>query len=185
MYLREAHVLRSWVGIEGPGGGHRSKQRLELDGGVYVLAKLGDDDSSSRMARAEAAAWQVARVLGWSDLLAATVFRELDLPDVGVVPASVQVIWPVFEWLPPLERFDPDLVQRAAVFDLIIRMSDRGGNNWLGVAPTGQEQVLKLIDHGHAFTGQGGTSSAFVEHVKVGAPLTDEHCMALAGATED
>jgi hypothetical protein len=184
-YLREAMMLRAWVGIEGQGGGHPNKWRLELDGGVYVVAKLGDDDNTARMVRAEAAAWALARVLGWEDLVAATVVRDVDLPDVGRIPASLQVIWPAFEWLTSLESFERDDVVRAAAFDVLIRMSDRGNNNWLGAGPRGEPKALKLIDHGHAFVGEGSTGSSFVEHVKVGAPLADDQVMALAGATRD
>lgn len=182
-YLQTAPILRSWVGIPGPGGGHPNKRRIELAGGVYVVAKLGEDDSGLRMARAEAAAWRVVRMLGWHDLMSGTVLRHLDL-DGGTVPASLQVIWPSFEWLAPLDRFEAGVLVRAAVFDVVIRMNDRSNNNWLGVAPPGEEPALKLIDHGHAFTGQGGVGSSFLDRVQVGAVLADDLVMALRRLTE-
>jgi hypothetical protein len=172
-YLETAPVLRSWVGIDGPGGGHPNKLRIELDGGVYVVAKLGSDDNGLRMARAEVAAWKVVRLLGWQGLMSATVLRSLDLADTSVL-ASLQVIWPSREWCAPLDRFEDEVVLRAAAFDVLIRMSDRGGNNWLGVAPPGEQQALKLIDHGHAFTGQGGVGSSFLDRVQ-NAPVLAEH----------
>jgi hypothetical protein len=182
-YLRTGPVLRSWVGIPGPGGGHPNKRRVELAGGVYVVAKLGEDDNGLRMARSEAAAWKVVRLLGWHDLMAATVLRDLDL-EGRPVPASLQVIWPSFEWLAFLDKFEAEVLVRAAVFDVVIRMSDRGGNNWLGVGPPGEGQALKLIDHGHAFTGQGGVGSSFVDRVQVGTVLAEHLVMALERLTE-
>jgi hypothetical protein len=184
-YLRDAPIQRVWVGIPGPGGGHPNKRRLELAGGVYALAKLGDDDNGLRMVRCETAAWKLARLLEWDDLMAATVLREINLEDVGRVWASLQVIWPSFEWVAPLDRFPPEVIERAAAFDVITRMSDRSNNNWLGVAPPGEVQALKLIDHGHALTGQGAVGSSIVQAAQGAPELADETVMTLQRLAEE
>ena len=65
-----------------------------------------------------------------------------------------------------------------------MRMSDRSNNNWLGVAPPGEEPALKLIDHGHALTGQGGVGSSLVDKAQVGSRLADDTVMALERLSE-
>jgi hypothetical protein len=67
----------------GAHGAHRSF-RLVLDGGVGVLAEPEDVIADGAvMVRREAAAWLVARELGWHEMVAATVLRTILFPDTG------------------------------------------------------------------------------------------------------
>ena len=71
-------------------GAHRSELFI-LSGGVGALCKPEDGIGEGRIAvTREVAAWRIARVLGWTDLMAATVLREID-PDRM---ASLTVLWP-------------------------------------------------------------------------------------------
>jgi hypothetical protein len=158
-YLSSAPIL----GIAGPivgGGGHPGKQRLLLAGGVQVIAKpeVEAQEVTKRMVPREAAAWQVAKALGFIGLVAATVLRQVPHPDLGEVTASVQVFWPDgHQFCAPLDVFPEEDLWRAAVFDALVVHEDRGYNNWLAVpAPGGTEPPqVKLIDNGYAFDCQG------------------------------
>lgn len=127
--------------------------RLILEGAVGVLQKPADAIAEGELlVRREVAAWAVARELGWSDLVAATVLRRLRSPSSGdLVDASLQVIWP--DCLPdaPPDSFPDGDVWRAGVFDAVVGQTDRAGHNWLAVPNAGQPPRLKLIDHGYAF----------------------------------
>jgi hypothetical protein len=104
------------------------------------------------MCQREAAAWTLGRCLGWPDLIAATVMRTITSPSTGEeVETSVQVIWP--DYLPDaaVELFSDEDIWRAAVFDLLVCHSDRGGHNWLAVPQPSAVPRLKLIDHGYGF----------------------------------
>jgi hypothetical protein len=124
-----------------------------LAGGVGVLAKPEDESGEGAvMVRREAAAWVVARQLGWCDLVSSTVLRRLpSFSGAGPAAMSLQVLWP--DNLPdaPLEVFPEDDVLRAAVFDAIVGQGDRDGHNWLAVPSAGPQVRLKLVDHGYAF----------------------------------
>jgi hypothetical protein len=93
-YLRTAAVLGETGPIQG-GGAHPNKVRLLLEGGVQVIAKptIAGQPDSERMMRREAAAWAVAKAMGFTGLVGATVIRTVP-HDHGDVEASVQVFWP-------------------------------------------------------------------------------------------
>lgn len=149
---------------------------MVLDGGIALLAKpasgVGDGGCA---ARNEVAAWLVARLLGWSAMVAATVLRPLRSPTSGTdEEMALQVLWPGYDFTPDPSTFDDEEVWCAAIFDWLISHSDRVGNNWLGVPPaalpfTGafspHRQQLKLIDHGFAFDypGRNAPASTFYE----------------------
>lgn len=135
------------------GGGHPESFAALLAGGLGLLAKPKLDEDAT-MAGREVAAWRVARALGWSDLVAATVSRELMSPIRDFeVEASVQIIWAMNTVGGPPDQFSEEDTWRAAVFDALIRHTDRHGNNYLAVPrdATLGPQRLKLVDHGHAF----------------------------------
>jgi hypothetical protein len=174
-YLRTARILD----VVSPGniGGAHEKRLLILEGGVGVIAKPADvSPEAPQMVRREAAAWVLARLLGWSDLVAATVIREIpSFSSGGDVEASLMVAWPNNQ--PDQDPgFDDHDVWRAAVFDAAIRQSDRAGHNWLCVPESGGQGTakLKLIDHGYAFffPGRDQIGSTFVE-AKRGQPIPD------------
>jgi hypothetical protein len=147
-YLTDAAVLDSYAFTEG--GGHPGKLMLVLEGGVAALAKPAQDENGLKMARREVAAWRLARALGWTDLLATTVLRNV--AELGDVEASIQVIWPSPDKDPPSSNFSDEDVLRAGVFDAIVLQVDRSGHNWLGVPPMERGDTrLKLVDNGHTF----------------------------------
>jgi hypothetical protein len=150
-------------------GAHPSYM-LVLVGGVSVLAKPGDEAPQGPvMSRREAAAWVLARELGWHDLVAVTVMR--DIPSQknpgGTTEASLQVIWPTNEKGPALGPLKKDDIVRAAILDALMVHGDRHGGNYLAVPPTGSgvQPRLKLIDHGYAFTAND-TASPFYQAVR-------------------
>lgn len=174
-YLRGARVLHSGEHRFG-GGGHAGSFLAVLDGGVGALGKPGANADQMRMARREAAAWSLARTLGWSDMVSATVVRTLWMPDdrggrVEIVPkfVSMQVLWPTNQPGLPPETFPDEDLWRAAIFDALIRASDRHPGNWLAVpkeAGSGERPRLKLIDHGHAFDLESDVRSPFYERLR-------------------
>lgn len=153
-YLRNALILGA-LDPPSSGGGHAGGRfRLLLQGGVSVIAKPGTNPESETMMGREAAAWQVARLLGFEEIVAATVIRTMPTSGGDEVLASAQVFWPDGNlFSPPIDTFPDDDVWRAAIFDAVIGNVDRAGHNWLAVpAPGGVVPPrLKLVDHGHAF----------------------------------
>lgn len=93
----------------------------------------------------EAAAWEVAKVVGMDDMVAPAVIREVG-GRRGVVIAwqDGQVAYKAgFD-----ERYDGEKdAARAAIFDYVIGNRDRHNGNWM-VRPDGR---IALIDHGLAF----------------------------------
>jgi hypothetical protein len=155
-YLSEASVIQVATHSLG-GGGHPSSFLAVLEGGVGLLAKPATSEESELMTRREVAAWRLALDLGWTDLVSTTVLREVLSPFTEEsAQASAQVLWPASDvgvGVNPDEELPEEDVWRAAVFDALIRASDRHEWNWLLLprdAGAGQRR-LKLVDHGHAF----------------------------------
>jgi hypothetical protein len=153
-YLRTAAVLGETGPIQG-GGAHPNKVRLLLEGGVQVIAKptIAGQPDSERMMRREAAAWAVAKAMGFTGLVGATVIRTVPHGH-GDVEASVQVFWPDGNlFCAPIGQFPEEDLWHAAVFDAVVAHGDHNGNNWLAVpAPGGPYPPrLKLVDNGHSF----------------------------------
>ena len=148
--------------------------RLILEGGVGVLAKPADTAPEGEiMCRREAAAWMIARALGWPDLMGATMLRWITSPTTGdEVATSVQVIWPDYHPDADPTIFSDEDVWRAAVFDAAIGHSDRGGHNWLAVPGSGTAPQLKLVDHGYGFPSQvsAPNSTFFAMRRRAGLP---------------
>src|SRR5436309_2912045 len=114
------------------GGGHPSSFLVVLEGGVGALAKLetvGGD--APQMIRRERAAWVLARLLGWQEMVAATVLRDVPVPAGGHGHASVQVLWPTNDVGVAEDAFPEEDQWRAAIFDALIRATDRHAGNWL------------------------------------------------------
>ena len=185
-YLRDAPLLYAFAPQVHGGGGHGGKFAAVLDGGVAVFCKpasgVGD---AGRAARNEVAAWIVARQLGWTEMMAATILRSLRSPAGGnEEEMALQILWPGSDFTPDPSGFTDEEIWKAALFDYLIFHSDRTNNNWLGVPPAalpfpgpvaGHRQQLKLIDHGYAFNypGRDYLSSSFVERRR-GATIPDE-----------
>lgn len=172
-YLKTAAVLD--VAAFSHTTAHHS-YRLILEGGVAVIAKPADTAPEGVvMCKREAAAWILARALGWADLLAATVMRLMTSPQSGEeVETSAQIIWP--DYLPdaPVDLFSDEDVWRAAVFDLLVGHADRGGHNWLAVPGSSASPGLKLVDHGYAFPETTAPPSSSFYDLRKGQDLPDE-----------
>jgi Phosphatidylinositol 3- and 4-kinase len=109
----------------------------------------------------EAAAWEVAKLVGMDDLVAPAVIRDVDGAR-GVMLAYQD--GNVAKEISRDDRYDgqKDLA-RAAVFDYIIGNEDRNGGNWIvddihdqfGKYKSDDQIKLHLIDHGLAFPDDG------------------------------
>jgi hypothetical protein len=177
-YLRSARVLDA---ATFPNHGAHPSYRVVLEGGVGALAKPASTapEDGHAMVRYEVAGWVIAKELSWSDLVATTVLRTLDmLPEQGETEASLQVLWPGFQVDADRGQFSDEDTWRAALFDMLIRHSDRS-HNWGAVVEHGQSR-LKLIDHGYAFRSSRGLSSVFAQD-KVGQRIPDDLSDALEG----
>ena len=74
----------------------------------------------------------------------------------------MQVLWPTNEVGIAEDAFPDDDRWRAAIFDALVRATDRHAGNWLAVPRAGEgQQRLKLIDHGHAFDLARGVQTPF------------------------
>ena len=178
-YLRLAEVFCAYPE---PRGGWQKKSRLVLEGGVQVLQKPSSGTNAplattapDKGVKREVAASFLASILGWSNLVAPTVRRTM-APAAGGAECevSLQIIWPEpLRFIPEPSGFELFDVWRAAVFDAVIKNTDRNRNNWLGMGPDMSGKThLKLIDHGHCFGG-GPVNSSFVTYVGgAGAPAT-------------
>ena len=138
---------------------------LILRGAVGVIAKPVDESPGGpELPRREVAAWVLARDIGWQDLIATTVLRDIpSARNAGQqTEASLQVIWPVNERGADLTQVPDDDVWRAGILDAIIVHGDRHNANYLSVPPASSavRPRLKLVDHGYAFTA-GDTASPF------------------------
>ncbi len=127
-------------------GAHRSYLVI-LAGGIGVLAKPADTVANGDVVVGrEAAAWTIARELGWSDLLGATVRRTIRSPDSGQeVAASLQVLWPDYRPIADVNLFSDEDVWRAAVFDAVVAHEDRNNNNWVLVPDSGIRVALSRL----------------------------------------
>ena len=163
----EAYVRTAPIVEQGPltkGGGHPDKQLAVLEGGVGVVVKLAlpGDRVKHDQVRAECAAGLLANALGWQDLVPATALRVVEsITTRELMPASVQVVWPLFMPAAELHRdassCPPKEIWRAAIFDALALNTDRHALNWGFVE--GMPETPRLIDHGHAF--EAATSGSF------------------------
>lgn len=170
-YLRTAPII--YQGNWPLGGAHQNKMELILEGGVGAIAKPADWADGPRAVQCEHGAWLVAKLLGWADLLAVTVLREIrSAAGDQLVQATVQIAWPRSnpDFAAPFEDTD---VWRAAIFDFVIDQSDRGGHNWLAVPGDAPVPMLKLVDHGYSFGAPGRPFQSSFFDQKRGQPLPD------------
>jgi hypothetical protein len=177
-YLRTARILDvgAFPDPDIPAPGAHPSFRFILEGGVGALAKpahtIGEGDA---VVRYEAAAWVLARQLGWTDLVATSVLRGTDVfPGVEEeVTTSLQILWPGFELDADMGQFSDEDIWRAAIFDVLVLHTDRT-HNW-GAVPGHGEKRLKLIDHGYAFREWPGRefASSFA-NAKAGQEIPDD-----------
>jgi hypothetical protein len=174
-YLRTAKPLAV---VRNPASAANETYIVSLDGGVSIIAKYGGPHPNIKQ---EAAAWVMARLLGWDDLVAATVlaaFRPSPVHEMR--DSSLQVVWFPHEVGPDLDALPEADVWRGALFDAMVLHRDRHAGNWLACPPVSSgEPRLKLIDHGHTWDLAGQPSSRIYEKLQ-GKPVPDE----LKGALE-
>lgn len=133
------------------GGGVNKTQLVVLDNGVKAVYK--EEQTYERMRRditsgmdkeREAAAWQVAKLVGMDDLVVPSVVRgngSMSLFQQGQLAANMY----------GSGKYDGNNdLARAAVFDYVIGNTDRHGGNWLV-----NDNKLRLIDHGLSFPERG------------------------------
>jgi hypothetical protein len=176
------HIRTARIIVQGPlhrGGGHPDKQLAVVEGGIGVVVKMAvpGDPVKQAQVRAERAAAVLAIALDWDDLVPATAFRVVEsLASDDYVPASVQVVWPMF--MPAVERrisassFTEDEIWRVALFDALALNTDRHGGNWGTIE--GMDQHPRLIDHGHAFDAAASGGFDFI-NLKRNAQIPDEY----------
>jgi len=88
-YLSTATVIQPVLHVTA--GGHPGKSSFRLAGGVNVIAKPSDTlPNGLQVVTNEAAAWQIAKHLGWTGLVGATVLRPVDSWSTGTTTSSPQ-----------------------------------------------------------------------------------------------
>jgi hypothetical protein len=169
-YVLEAPVLIRYAPTITGGGGHPGKFGAALDGGVSLLIKPLCQQHPSGLA--EVAAWKVASMLGWNDLMPITVLRPMLCPihdQVELVAAQVHI--PMNDDHPDISHFDDDDIWRAAIFDRIIWQTDRGGSNYLGLPRGEAVQKLILVDNGLAFGVNQSPMNSIFTSARLGADI--------------
>ena len=119
--------------------------------------------------RRERAAWVVAKMAGWVDLVAPTVIRTWTTGALKGTTTSVQLVWSNVRgegvWQP---GFSAEDVWRAACFDVTVDHRDRRHRNYL--VTYGQDGMrVRLIDHSYAFgypSHWDAPASDFVDRVR-------------------
>jgi len=140
------------------GGGASVVKLITLEGGGKAVFKPASGESKTatrkditpgKTTEREAAAWEVAKIVGMSDMVAPAVIRNVG-GERGIVSG-----WQdgkIAKVVGKDKAFDGEEGRaRAALFDYVIGNSDRHAGNWL-VRPNGN---LALIDHGLSFPDKG------------------------------
>lgn len=87
-YLRTAEIDLYGTFAATAGGGHPSKEFVLVRGGIGALAKLATTDDEARQCKSEVGAYVLAHLLGWDDLVPATVLREVPTSEGWCLRAS-------------------------------------------------------------------------------------------------
>jgi hypothetical protein len=181
-FLREAPVLESWHGrFSGRAHG------LLLAGGIYTVCKPSDEGGHDEQAiKNEVAAWALAKQLGWGDLMGATVLREVpSFQSDKLVLTSIQVTWHDATPGVDLNGCSDEQLCQAAALDVLIKMADRSGNNWLGLPRADGSHRLILVDHAFAFDhANAGSLNSQIAALRSGRSLPDTLGEAIQRLTE-
>lgn len=155
--------------------------RLVMEGGLRALGRPEDGAAWGPVTvRRDAAAWVLARGLGWPDLLVPTVLRELPSPaGGGDVAWSVQVEWP--DAVPDVdpERFPEEDLWRAAAFDALACPQGLT-RRWLAVRAGGAFR-LRLVGHADAFPPHVAAPRSPFYDLRGGQPIPGD----VTGAVDD
>jgi hypothetical protein len=180
-YLRTAEIDLYGTFTATAGGGHPSKELVLVRGGIGALAKLATSEDEARQSRSEVGAYVLAHLLGWDDLVPVTVQRDVPTAE-GIVPASVQILWPAFRTAQELGINETSVAEqdatRCAIFDGLLLNSDRNSGNWGLVATT----RLALIDNGRTLCSAFPGVSGFAQQRR-GQNLDEDHAHRLEAFT--
>src|SRR5438552_6912232 len=165
-YLRTSRPVAV---VRNPASAANETYIASLEGGVSIIAKSGGPHPNIKP---EAAAWHMARLLGWEDMVAVTILAAFrPSPRHEMRDSSLQVAWHPHEVGADLDSLPLDDVWRGAVFDAVVMHRDRHPGNWLACPPVSSgEPRLKLIDHGHTWDASGQPSSRIYERMQ-GQPV--------------
>ena len=146
-------------------GGTRSAAGIvvvTLEGGIEAFWKRGDVEPPGVMGiHREVAAYELALLLGWEDLLQVVAHRYEAVAGGGVAEvASIELLPHGADDL-AASQFPAEDVERAGMFDALIQNNDRGGHNWRGLPEPGGGHRLKLYDHELAFDPSRPVNSTF------------------------
>lgn len=120
--------------------------------------------------------------LGWTDLVAVTVQRQIELVAGQPINAAIQVLWPDPAPEPQsIDQFDDDDVLRAAIFDVVVEHGDHS-HNWTSAPGPPARARLRLYDNAYAF-GSHPFQSAFYDQ-KQGQPIPSPVISLLKGFLE-
>lgn len=128
------------------GGGISATYTVTLKDGTEAVWKP-DSGAGEDSHQREVAAWEIAQIVGNSDMTAPTASRTIRGSGIG----SMQLLEPGsagnrIDYDP--DNLNHDQIERAAVFDYVINNGDRHDGNWM-LDPGGKD--IHLIDHNLAF----------------------------------
>ena len=122
----------------------------------------------------EVAAWRLACLLGWTDLVPTTVLRSMRCPThdaIEMVAAIINI--ESREDFPDMSEFSEVEIWKAAILDYVIAQTDRGGRtNYLGVPANSPNKRLVLIDNSFTFGANGNsTTNSQFRNAKLGQEI--------------
>lgn len=148
---------------------------FRLETGEVVVVKRSDQTvhgvalgpEGEAWVKNEAAAYELARILGFQDIVLPTKLRMAELADGTKITVAVRLYVEASEEGSlvegaPLFPVDNDQLARAAIFDWLIEQTDRRvigdhGGNWYVLSEPGWGPRLLLFDHQQCF----GTREGF------------------------
>lgn len=135
------------------GGGISQTFTVQLKDGTTAVWKP-DSGAGEESHQKEVGAWEVAQIVGNSDMAAPTVTRT-----IGRNIGSLQLMEPgttAYNLDYDTDKLNHDQIERAAIFDYVIANGDRHDGNWMV-----DGNNIHLIDHNLAFA--YGQSSHLVD----------------------
>jgi hypothetical protein len=147
----------------------------ELATGEVVFVKRSDrsvqgallGEAGREWVRNEAGAYEIARILGFEDIVLPTVLRSAVLDDGTEIEVAVRLYVEAsvdgrLEEGAALFLVDDDQLARAAIFDFIVEQADRrvvdglNGGNWYVLEEPDRVPRLLLFDHQQCFGARDG-----------------------------
>lgn len=175
--LGTAQLETEFQALGGPLTGHGSQGGTvgELASGEVVFLKRSDrtvqgvalGDTGIQWVRNEAGAYEIARILGFEDIVLPTVLRNAVSEDGTAIEVAVRLYVEAsaegeLEEGAPLVLIDDDQLARAAIFDFVVEQTDRKvvdglvGGNWYVLREPQCVARLLLFDHQQCFGARDG-----------------------------